>query len=68
MNKRKPKKVAKPVAPKMRTRRVTDPDAMASIIAKGKYRPHLPHHEKDSAGLMVEVRDDLVRETEGDAK
>jgi len=42
---------------KIRTRRVTDPAAMAEIVAKGKYRPHLPHHQKDGDGLLVEVKD-----------
>lgn len=44
--------------PKVRTRRVTDPAAMAEIIARGKYRPELPHFQTDGDGLLVEQMDE----------
>lgn len=51
-------KAPKPTPPKIRTRRVTDPAAMAEIIAKGKYRPELPHFQTDGDGLLVEQMDE----------
>lgn len=41
--------------PKTRTRRLTDPDAIKTVIARGKYREYLPHHQPDGEGLLVEV-------------
>lgn len=61
-------KAPKPAAPKTRTRRVTDPAAMAAVIAKGKYREHLPHFQTDGDGLLVERRNDLENTSTGEDK
>lgn len=54
----------KAAPPKTRTRRLTDPDAMAAVIARGKYREHLPHHQPDGEGLLVEVETPAISAAE----
>lgn len=49
---------------KPRAFRVTDPDAMAAVTARGKYRPHLPHFQKDGEGLLVEVEPPAISAAE----
>ena len=52
--------------PKPRARKVTDPAQITEIVARGKYRPNLPHFQKDGDGLLLEQRDDLA--VDGQAK
>lgn len=50
--KKKPSSVPKP-----RAVRITDPEKIAAAVARGKYRPHLPHFEKQPDGsILLEVK------------
>lgn len=45
-------------APKPRAVRVTDPEKIAAAVARGKWREHLPHFERQADGsILLEVKD-----------
>jgi hypothetical protein len=47
----------KPISPKPRAVRVTEPDKIAAVIVRGKYREDRPHFERQKDGaLLVEVK------------
>jgi hypothetical protein len=46
----------KPISPKPRAVRVTEPDKIAAVIVRGEYREDRPHFERQKDGaILVEV-------------